>query len=464
MARAVKTKKAKKELTIEEKLEQALVPESEWPYKVPGNWCWTKIDTLIVILNGYAFKSDKYVENGIRIIRIANVQDGYIEDEKPVFYPFDTEKEIEKYILKENDLLISLTGNVGRVAFLDAILLPAALNQRVGCLRTRNQVALSNDFLYYALLRKEFQESCIKNSKGSAQLNMSTEWLKEYPLPLPPLAEQHRIVARIESLFSKLDEAKEKAQAVVDGYEDRKAAILHKAFIGELTESRRINKGVSLDKWHSVTLKDIVSGFKYGTSEKSDYSFSGMPVLRIPNIGDSEIDFSDIKYLASEKVEVANQITENDILIIRSNGSRDLVGKCALVPRLEREYAYASFLIRIKPSERVKAEFLVHFLNSSDARIQMFAKAKSSAGINNINSKELGAITLKLPDIWEQEEIIMIINKLLKEEKQAQEVAEQLIDQIDTMKKSILARAFRGELGTNDPSDESAEELLKRIL
>ena len=93
-----------------------------------------------------------------------------------------------------------------------------------------------------------------------------------------------------------------------------------------------------------------------------------------------------------------------------------------------------------------------------------FAKAKSSAGINNINSKELGAIMMKLPEKWEQEEIVLQVSKLLLLEKQAKEAAEQVISQIDTMKKSILARAFRGELGTNDPADESAVELLKRIL
>ena len=189
-----------------------------------------------------------------------------------------------------------------------------------------------------------------------------------------------------------------------------------------------------------------------------------MPVLRIPNVGDGYVDFSDMKYLNHSDVDEESQIHEGDILIIRSNGSRDLVGKSVLVPKLDRPHAYASFLIRIKPSAIVKAEYLTLYLNSTDARSQMFRKAKSSAGINNINSKELGAIFMTLPSVLEQNEIVRILDSLFAKEQQAKEAAEVVLEKIDLLKKSILARAFRGELGTNDPTEESAMELLKTTL
>ena len=127
--------KRKEPLTPEERLQAALVPESEQPYKVPGNWCWTRISDIAQILNGFAFKSQMYVDSGIRIIRISNVQDGYIEDDKPVFYPLSSRENIESFMLRARDLLMSLTGNVGRVAIIDNGMLPAALNQRVACIR-----------------------------------------------------------------------------------------------------------------------------------------------------------------------------------------------------------------------------------------------------------------------------------------------------------------------------------------
>ena len=132
-----------------------------------------RIGDACEILNGYAFKSDKYVADGIRVIRIANVQKGYIEDSTPAFYPLDSAG-LEKYMLEEGDLLMSLTGNVGRVAMLEKQFLPAALNQRVACLRLKTD-RISKGYLFHILNSDYFEQQCIQSSKGVAQKNMSTE-------------------------------------------------------------------------------------------------------------------------------------------------------------------------------------------------------------------------------------------------------------------------------------------------
>ena len=142
-----------------------------------------KLSEIAYLLNGYAFKSAKYVETGIRIIRIANVQDGFIAGDKPCFYPPNTDEDISKYMLAENDLLVSLTGNVGRVGLLQKELLPAALNQRVACLRIKSNDVLLK-YLFHILDSDLFEKDCIFNSSGIAQKNMSTEWLKKYTIPV----------------------------------------------------------------------------------------------------------------------------------------------------------------------------------------------------------------------------------------------------------------------------------------
>lgn len=276
---------------------------------------------------------------------------------------------------------------------------------------------------------------------------VSVNTLKQIPFPLPPtISEQQRIVCRIESMFSKLDDAKKKAQNVVDGFETRKVAILHKAFTGKLTKKWRSENRVSDDSWEKKKLGDIVVGFKYGISDKCDYTNSGIPVLRIPNIGNGIIDYDDLKYSERTRIEENYKVKENDILIIRSNGSRELVGKAALCDKTDNEFSYGSFLIKITPSEIVNFKYLVIFLNSEDARNQMFNKAKSSSGIHNINSKELSEIRLNLPTLPEQQEIVRILDTVLEKERVAKQAAVAVLEQIGLLKKSILARAFRGDL------------------
>ena len=157
-----------------------------------NEWKTVRLGDVCEILNGYAFKSDKYVDSGIRVIRITNVQKGFIEDNSPAFYPITEQENLKDYELHENDLLISLTGNVGRVALLSKEMLPAALNQRVGCIRIKDKNLLIS-YLFTFLNSDKFEYDCIYSARGIAQKNMSTEWLKNYIIPLPPIEVQKKI-------------------------------------------------------------------------------------------------------------------------------------------------------------------------------------------------------------------------------------------------------------------------------
>ena len=158
-----------------------------------------KIGEVCDILNGFAFKSGNYTEQGIRVLRITNVQKGLIVDDDPKYYPFDEETNLKQYMLKEGDLLMSLTGNVGRVGLLQKNLLPAALNQRVACLRIKNS-NIQLEYIFHLLNSDCFERDCIFNATGIAQKNMSTEWLKKYNIPIPSLSEQQSIVAELDKI------------------------------------------------------------------------------------------------------------------------------------------------------------------------------------------------------------------------------------------------------------------------
>lgn len=160
----------------------------------PYDWDVIRFGEVCDILNGFAFKSKLYVSDGIRVIRITNVQKGYIEDSDPQFYPLSYESELAKYMLSSGDILLSLTGNVGRVGLLPEEMLPAALNQRVACIRMKHGSPVSKMFLYSMINSDFFEADCIASSQGIAQKNMSTEWLKDYPVIIPPKSMQEAYV------------------------------------------------------------------------------------------------------------------------------------------------------------------------------------------------------------------------------------------------------------------------------
>ena len=421
-------------------LEEALVPVEEQPYEVPENWCWVKLSYIADIRTG---RKDANYGN---------------EDGEYYFFTCASEPiRCDDYSYDCKAILLAGNGDIGNIFIYEG---KFEAYQRTYIVEAKENII--TEYLYYYF---KYRWVDYNNDKmfGTAIPYIRLGNLNEFEIPVPPLSEQQRIVEQIESLFAKLDEAKEKAQEVIDGVETNIEAVLYNAFSGKLTQYWRKENSVDYN-WENSTLSKIVSGLKYGSSEKSDYNNNGTPVLRIPNIGEGVIDFSDLKYMQGELGNSYHEVFENDILIIRSNGSRDLVGKCAIVPALERRYAYASFLIRIKASDKVLPKYLVRYINSSMARGQLFAKAKSSSGIHNINSKELGSIRIDVPTIEEQTEILKIIEPLIKKELDVKDITSNMIENIAELKKSILAKAFRGELGTNVSSEENSIELIKKMI
>lgn len=162
-------------------------------------WKYKKLGEVCNILNGYAFKSSKYTNSGTRIIRITNVQKGYVIDNDPKYYSDDDIKNLTQYSLREEDLVMSLTGNVGRVGMLQKSMLPAALNQRVACIRTKSD-EISLNYLFHLLNSDIFERTAIRSARGIAQLNMSTEWLKEHTIFLPPKYTQLAIVSELDKI------------------------------------------------------------------------------------------------------------------------------------------------------------------------------------------------------------------------------------------------------------------------
>lgn len=455
--------RAKKEaaLTPEERLQAALVPDWEWPYKLPENWCWTRHNSIMDIVGGAQPEKAFFIrEPKEGYVQLYQTRD-YGENPVPVYIP-------QKYATKTTDegdiLLARYGGSLGKVFRAHK----GAYNVALAKVIILYPEVVDDEFLYLYYYSHFYQDFCIKAGYGrSAQAGFNKSDLNELLFPLPPFIEQQRIVDRIESLFAKLDEAKEKAQAVVDSFETRKAAILHKAFTGELTAKWREEHGVGMESWKTHELAEcfeIVSGIQK-TPARSPKD-NPVPYLTVANVYRGRIDLSDIRYFEVTSKEIEKlKLQDKDILIVEGNGSGNEIGRCAIWHNELPLCIHQNHIIRMRrKTADILPEYALHYLNSEAGKSIMRERSKTTAGLFNLSAGKIKTIPLPMASLDEQSEIIHLIDSLLEKEQWTKEAAEAVLDQIELMKKSILARAFRGELGTNDPREESAVELLKQII
>lgn len=228
-------------------------------------WDYKKLGELVQVLNGYAFKSSLYENQGIRVLRITNVQKGNIVDDDPKYYPLSLTDEIRNYLLKESDLLMSLTGNVGRVGLLTKEMLPAALNQRVACLRILSN-GLNLGFLFHYLNSDKFEQDAVLSAKGIAQKNMSTEWLKDYKLPLPPISVQQSIVSELDKINELIRLKKEQLK----DYDNLAQSIFYEMFGDPVINE----KG-----WEFMKIGEIGTVERGAGISKKDFVEDGLPCI-----------------------------------------------------------------------------------------------------------------------------------------------------------------------------------------
>lgn len=427
--------KKKEALTPEERLQAALVPESEQPYKVPGNWCWVYAPSMFNIEYGKGLPTKKLCEDGYPVFG-ANGQIGFYNE----------------YMFEYEMALMSCRGAYSGTMNLS---LPKSFITNNSLIIETKLADISVKFVFYLY-------SALNKAKlisGSAQPQVTVQAFNNYPIPVPPLAEQQRIVDRIESLFSKLDEAKQKAQDALDSFETRKAAILHKAFTGELTAQWRKEHGIGMDSWERLKLGEIGT-LERGRSQhrpRNDPRLFGgpYPFIQTGDVASANVYITEHHQTLSEfGMEQSRMFSAGTLCItIAAN-----IGDVAI---LSYDCCFPDSVVGFIPNNRSISKFVYYMMSVLQKELEDNAPATAQ---KNINLKILNAVEMNIPPVIEQTEIIRMLDGLLAKEQQAKEAAEGVLEQIDLIKKAILARAFRGDLGTNDPSEESAVELLKQIL
>lgn len=457
---------------LDDILEKVLVPTNEYTYKVPDNWVWVDYHFAVENLTSSKkkLKQREYNKAGsIPVIDQGVRKIGGYTDRAELIY--------------DGELPVIIFGDHTKcIKFIDFIFVQGADGVKV--LRANNNL-LKEKYLYYLMLNQNLPD------KGYSR---HYKFLKETPIQIAPKGEQNRIISKIGSLFSKIERASELIEEAREEFENRKASIIVKAFRGELTikwREKNPNTKVEIlkkdgclekcefkntfdnyieeyykipDTWQSVMLKDVVqvNPKKMDASNIRDEQLcTFIPMASVSAIT-GEIEVYETRKFSEVKKGYTNFL-EDDVLFAKITPCMEN-GKVSIAKDLINRFGYGSteFYV-LRSSEYILTKYLYYLVRSQTFRGEAKSFMSGAVGQQRVPKSFIEEYFLGLPSIDEQKEIVRILDNLLSFESEIEELT-QLEDQIELLKKSILAKAFRGKLGTNDPTEESAMELLKETL
>jgi len=372
------------------------------------NWERVRLGDVCKIDNGYAFKSKNYVsDKGARIIRITNVQKGKVVDNDPKLYPFEMLAGLERYEIFENDIMMSLTGNVGRVGRFPKEMLPAYINQRVCRIKSIDK-KLDETYLFHFLNSDIFEREAIYASAGIAQLNLSTNWVADYIIPLPPMSVQKEIV-------EKLDKAvviREKSKALLSRYD----ALAESLFIELFGDPISNEKG-----WEKKKLGEVVTNLN-NMRVPLKSSDRQMLVNKYPYYGASGI----IDY-------VDDFIYEGDNLLIGEDGANLLSRSTPIAFIAKGKYWVNNHAHVNGYNGKANLLYLCFFINMIDLSPYVTGSAQPKLNRGNLDN-----IEIPLPPLSLQVKFAEMVENI--EEQKAKAKAE--IEQSEAVFQALLQESF----------------------
>ena len=474
---------------------------------LPKGWILTKLANVTTHPQ-YGWTCSSTNSGSLKLLRTTDISDGKINWETVPYCSIEP-KDYNKYLIQNNDILVSRAGSVGisyRISESD-LLHPTVFASYL----IRFCPFIPPNFVEHYFKSHHYWHYISDSQLGIAVPNVNATKLSDLPFPLPPLDEQKRIVDKLDQIILRIDLLKERLDKIPAIIKRFRQSVLTAAITGRLTEQWRINQSdlEDIDKsilvlknerlkscstlsqkskikavfeevevgdndllphdWKFTFLKKLCHSFQYGTSSKSSEN-GEVPVIRMGNLQNGNIDWNDLVY-TSDAAEIEKyQLQNGDVLFNRTN-SPALVGKTSIY-RNEKKAIFAGYLIKINNYPILNSYYLNYALNTSYAKV--FCNQVKTDGVNqsNINAQKLGNFEIPLPPLEEQEEIVRQVDKLFALADKLESHYQKAKARVDKLSQSVLAKAFRGELVITEAElaekegrdFESAEKLLERIL
>lgn len=412
---------------------------------LPPNWSWVKLGDVADYINGRAFKPSEWEDKGCPIIRIQNLNNEYAS------YNYTTKNFEDKYLVKKGDLLFAWSASLGTYIWNES---NAWLNQHI--FKVIPKEIVNKKFLFYSI--KLIVNHLYSITHGSGMVHVTKRKFEESEIPLPPLPEQKKIVDKIEELFSGLDSGVASLKKAKEQIKLYRQSVLAYAFSGRLTNSPRIEpirtdqsdqsnqRAILPEGWKWVKLGEFVESMKNGIYKPASfYSEDGIACLRMYNIQNGKIVWINIKRMNISKEEVKEyELIEGDILVNRVN-SRELVGKSALIKKGLEKCIYESKNIRLRLKSKLNSVYINYWLLLYAN--QFFNRnAQQTVGMASINQPQLASMPFPYAPINQQQQIVEEIEKCFSEADNLEKAVDESLTNAETLRQSILKRAFEGKL------------------
>lgn len=386
----------------------------------------TYLEDYVNFQNGYAFKSSDYTDKGHYLIRIKNVQQGFIEIKDACFVQVPNEAKFEKFKLKSGDIVVSLTGNVGRIARINDVHLPAVLNQRVASVAPKSEEVLIPEYLYYLLRTPEFLEFAIGSGKGAAQQNISTSDMEKYQVSIPSIEKQREIVEKLDSAFANIDLLEGNLELSNEKASQLLQSILSSAFTPEDEGNRSANQRVAMKFVRLEEIVDILDGMRVPINSAERAKRKGT----VPYYG------------ATGQVGTIDKAIFNETLILLGED-----GVPFFDPTKHKAYEISgpswvnnhAHVLRAK-SELVVQRYLLHFLNQFN-----YAGYVNGATRLKLTQGDMRRIPILLPSLEEQQEIVEKLDRAFAEIELLKAQIKVGKDYANALRQSILNSAFTQE-------------------
>ena len=401
-------------------------------YSLPNGWEWKKLGKIAKLQNGFAFKSKLFVNDGLPIVRIKNIKnEKVLLDDVVYFNVEDYGKKLDSYQIKKNDILLAMSGaTTGKIGLYDTDEI-SYLNQRVGLFRIENSNLRS--YLFYFLSTQI--EKNLELSLGAAQPNLSTEQINNIELPLPPLEEQKRIVAKLDNLFAKIDKAIALHQKNIDEANVFMASVLNDVFL-------------ELDTNETIELKYITSKIGSGSTPRGGqkaYKTEGITLIRSMNVHDNGFRIKGLAFIDDEQANKLDNVTikENDILLNITGAS---VARCCIVDKNYLPARVNQHVSIIRLDDKFIPNFLHYYLISPSVKSDLLFSSSGGATREAITKSMLEEFKVPKISIITQQKVVSYLDEISKKMEKIKQIQKEKMQSLKALKASILDQAFKGEL------------------